>query len=175
MVFHIPRRGLRSLVVLSCMLLVPYMILRHVTAASHDEDSPTSTYSFLSRNLFGRSHLDDDYDEFDRRDSHRRDGTERKKMVIQKDGTLDVLGLKPKRPSRHKAMTSKANSPQHTFLDNGLLKVNPDGQHPIHDLLDRAQETWESKVNRASKTLRQAVNEYRRRYGRAPPKGFDRW
>ncbi|GFZ43509.1 hypothetical protein JCM24511_01229 [Saitozyma sp. JCM 24511] len=71
----------------------------------------------------------------------------------------------------------KPNSqlPQHKFRDDGLLVVNPKGRHPIYDLIEKARENWDGKLERASKTLGQAVNEYRRRYGRAPPKGFDRW
>jgi hypothetical protein len=65
--------------------------------------------------------------------------------------------------------------PEHDFLENGLLRVNPRGQHPIYDLLAHGKQEWRRKVGKASKTLKQAVDEYRRRYGRAPPKGFDRW
>lgn len=38
-----------------------------------------------------------------------------------------------------------------------------------------AREAYEEKVNRQSKTLSAAVKEYRRRYNRDPPKGFDIW
>jgi hypothetical protein len=34
---------------------------------------------------------------------------------------------------------------------------------------------WEDKVARQSKTLKQAIIEYERRYRRSPPKGFDDW
>lgn len=69
----------------------------------------------------------------------------------------------------------KGKLPDHTFLENGLMVVNEKGQHPIFDLIDKAQKQWDDKLAKSSKTLGQAVNEYRRRYGRAPPKGFDRW
>lgn len=47
--------------------------------------------------------------------------------------------------------------------------------HPIDRLLEDAQQQWAAKLARQSKTLKQAVTEYKRRYGRPPPKDFDRW
>lgn len=65
--------------------------------------------------------------------------------------------------------------PKHKFLPNGLLVPNRDGQHPIYDLIKYNRDKWEAKLAKASRTLDEAVHEYRRRYGRAPPRGFDRW
>lgn len=48
-------------------------------------------------------------------------------------------------------------------------------QHPIYDLIENATERWQKKLSRQSKTLEQAVREYKRRHGRKPPKGFDDW
>ncbi|KAJ8588969.1 hypothetical protein M405DRAFT_230549 [Rhizopogon salebrosus TDB-379] len=64
--------------------------------------------------------------------------------------------------------------PPHTFRPDGLLQVNPNGRHPILDLIDRAEEEWNGKLARASRTLPDAVREYHRRYARAPPPGFDK-
>ncbi|KAJ7220600.1 glycosyl transferase family 90-domain-containing protein [Mycena pura] len=64
---------------------------------------------------------------------------------------------------------------EHDFLDNGLLEVNPGAAHPIYGLIRRAEGEWRDKLVRASTTLPQAVAEYRRRYKRHPPKGFDGW
>lgn len=64
---------------------------------------------------------------------------------------------------------------EHIYMDNGLVAVNPHGRHPIYDLLDRSQKAWQEKSARQSTTLQQAVKEYRRRYQRSPPKGFDLW
>ncbi|KAK9897476.1 glycosyltransferase family 90 protein [Cystobasidium minutum MCA 4210] len=47
--------------------------------------------------------------------------------------------------------------------------------HPIPALMERAKKRWEDLKNRQSKTFAQAVAEYQRRYGRRPPRGFDRW
>ncbi|GAA6028212.1 hypothetical protein JCM8097_006919 [Rhodosporidiobolus ruineniae] len=48
-------------------------------------------------------------------------------------------------------------------------------RHPIHDLIANATDAWEKKLARQSKTLEEAVREYKRRFGRKPPKGFDDW
>jgi hypothetical protein len=47
--------------------------------------------------------------------------------------------------------------------------------HPIHHLIKEAQKSWTTKLARQSRTLEQAVEEYGRRYGRPPPRGFDVW
>jgi hypothetical protein len=64
---------------------------------------------------------------------------------------------------------------RHVYLPNGLLQVNRDAPHPIYELMKQAEEDWNRKLERASTTLEQAVREYRRRYHRYPPKGFDLW
>lgn len=63
----------------------------------------------------------------------------------------------------------------HHYGDNGLLMVNPEGPHPIFELIKRAEEAWEKKLDRASKTLAEAVAEYKRRYHRPPPIHFEKW
>lgn len=77
----------------------------------------------------------------------------------------------PRSATRKKASDSQS----HTYDKNGLLIVNPDAPHPIYELVRRAEADWENKVRRSSRTLKQAVREYRRRYNRLPPKGFDKW
>ncbi|KAF9470694.1 hypothetical protein BDN70DRAFT_998858 [Pholiota conissans] len=64
---------------------------------------------------------------------------------------------------------------EHHYREDGLVEVNPEGPHPIFELVARAQEEWDRKLQTASTTLPQAVKEYRRRYNRLPPKGFDDW
>ncbi|KAI0031776.1 hypothetical protein K488DRAFT_78886 [Vararia minispora EC-137] len=41
--------------------------------------------------------------------------------------------------------------------------------------MDDAERQFRAKLSRQSTSLRAAVREYRRRYGRAPPRGFDAW
>ena len=47
--------------------------------------------------------------------------------------------------------------------------------HPIPVLMARAKKKWAALQARQSTTFAQAVQEYERRNGRKPPKGFDRW
>ncbi|KAJ3809218.1 hypothetical protein F5876DRAFT_77973 [Lentinula aff. lateritia] len=64
---------------------------------------------------------------------------------------------------------------QHTYRPDGLLEVNPKGPHPIFELMDRAEKEWNDKSRKASTSLGEAIGEYRRRYRRNPPKGFNKW
>mgnify|MGYP006876495415 CR=1 FL=1 len=68
----------------------------------------------------------------------------------------------------------------HFFSPTGHLVLPPhqDGTptpHPIPMLLALGEKKWENLLARQSRTLEQAVEEYQRRYGRPPPKGFDVW
>ncbi|KAF5344604.1 hypothetical protein D9758_013894 [Tetrapyrgos nigripes] len=47
--------------------------------------------------------------------------------------------------------------------------------HPIPKLMEDAEAAYKKKVARQSRTLKDAVVEYRSRYGRLPPKGFEKW
>jgi len=47
--------------------------------------------------------------------------------------------------------------------------------HPIEILAAAGEERWNRIVGRQSKTLEQAIAEYRARYARYPPPGFDEW
>ena len=47
--------------------------------------------------------------------------------------------------------------------------------HPIPRLMANAQAKFKKMIAGQSKTLADAVKEYKRRYGRDPPKGFDEW
>ncbi|GAA5943781.1 uncharacterized protein JCM15063_006491, partial [Sporobolomyces koalae] len=47
--------------------------------------------------------------------------------------------------------------------------------HPIHKLIRDANATWNEKLERQSKTLPEAIDEYEKRYHRRPPRGFDEW
>lgn len=48
-------------------------------------------------------------------------------------------------------------------------------EHPIPRLMQEAEEKYRKKLGGQSKTLKAAVIEYKRRYRRPPPKGFDAW
>ncbi|KAI9889046.1 MAG: F-actin-capping protein subunit beta [Vezdaea aestivalis] len=47
--------------------------------------------------------------------------------------------------------------------------------HPIERLYFKAQREFDAKVARQSQTLREATREYKRRYKRNPPAGFQKW
>lgn len=64
---------------------------------------------------------------------------------------------------------------KHRYRSDGLLEVNPNGAHPIFELILDAEAAWDAKLTRSSKTLAEAVAEYQRRYKRLPPRGFDDW
>jgi hypothetical protein len=48
-------------------------------------------------------------------------------------------------------------------------------EHPIPKLMHDAQIKYDALLARQSTSLEAAVAEYKRRYGRKPPKGFDDW
>ncbi|WVQ76240.1 hypothetical protein IAR50_005905 [Cryptococcus sp. DSM 104548] len=61
------------------------------------------------------------------------------------------------------------------FLREKALAPKPPIHHPIPKLMADAKDAHERKLKRQSKTLPEAVAEYKRRYGKNPPKGFDEW
>lgn len=48
-------------------------------------------------------------------------------------------------------------------------------EHPIPKLMAEAELKFRERLSRQSKTLAQAVAEYRKRFKRDPPRGFDDW
>lgn len=104
-------------------------------------------------------------------------------MILRhREATLDS---KTGNPSGHRhRIEQRAALPKDLFspsrlnhtVKNGLLQVNMQSDvHPIYQLIRDARIAWEEKGARQSKTLKEAVKEYRRRYGREPPQGFDKW
>jgi len=65
----------------------------------------------------------------------------------------------------------------HFFSPTGHLHVsrNASAPHPIPLLIALGEKRWEGLLANQSRTLAQAVAEYRRRYHRPPPRGFDIW
>lgn len=65
----------------------------------------------------------------------------------------------------------------HFFAPTGHLQISNDSSspHPIPLLLALGEKKWEQLLARQSRTLEQAVEEYKRRYHRQPPLGFDIW
>lgn len=87
----------------------------------------------------------------------------------------------PQAPNRTNGTRERPHKPpplplgEHRYGSDGLLEVNEDGAHPIYELISRAERDWNKKLEKASKSLHEAVVEYRRRYHREPPRGFDDW
>ena len=48
-------------------------------------------------------------------------------------------------------------------------------EHPIYELMEKAEDKWNELLRSQSKTIAAAAVEYRRRYGIYPPAGFDAW
>ncbi|KAK8865940.1 hypothetical protein IAR55_001089 [Kwoniella newhampshirensis] len=213
----IPKRSLRSILILLTLLLGPYIVVRHFTKggddesertgrdrariqlrrdreqerriavgvgsgsgsgsgvgagsgrgrmgaiefqfdADEDEDERGLELPFGLGRIFGNNDDDNDDDE---------DGDQRRDSYDRADKDDDDDDDQPD--------MNMESSPQHTYLSNGLLIPNPSAPHPIYSLISQAKEAWSKKKARSSKTLAEAVDEYRRRYERKPPKGFDRF
>ncbi|QRW00673.1 DNA topoisomerase 1 [Ceratobasidium sp. AG-Ba] len=60
-------------------------------------------------------------------------------------------------------------------IPGGRLEVNLEGVHPFYNLIARAESTWNNMLESQSTTLDAAIKEYRHRYNRQPPIGFDKW
>ena len=58
---------------------------------------------------------------------------------------------------------------------DGRIPLEEGKPHPIPAMMAKAKEQWRQLKARQSKTFAEAVREYKRRNGRRPPKGFDRW
>ncbi|KZT35728.1 hypothetical protein SISSUDRAFT_1050919 [Sistotremastrum suecicum HHB10207 ss-3] len=84
---------------------------------------------------------------------------------------LTLAKARAKALKKQRTLATESNQ----FLPNGLVELNPNAPHPILDLISHSEKLWTQKNARQSQTLQQAVAEYKRRYGRKPPRGFDKW
>ena len=57
----------------------------------------------------------------------------------------------------------------------GAPPTEPYARHPIQVLMDEARSQWDEKISSQSTSLDEAKDEYRRRYRREVPRGFDVW
>ena len=83
------------------------------------------------------------------------------------DITADTLAHLPRPVYTH-------HESGHIFMDQARTSLGTI-EHPIHALIANASVTWQNLLSKQSKTLQEAVAEYKRRYNRNPPKGFDKW
>ena len=147
MALPLPRRSLRSLLVLLCIVLGPSFVLRRLFFVSDTGDSLHDTFSYFA----GTSPKVIDGSEHDLAGQNHDDRQSGASLVHR-----DEIHAAPR---SSKTARGKSKMMQHTYLPNGLVEVNPLGQHPIYDLLEKAKEKWEGKLKTASRTLDQAVNE----------------
>ena len=99
------------------------------------------------------------------------------------DGSRDLDYIPPDRPAPVGEDTGEMELvTPFSFHQNGHFLVQPlasfdtpPSPHHILTLIKRAESQWNRKVARQSKTLVEAAAEYRRRYTRNPPIGFDKW
>ncbi|KAL1973743.1 hypothetical protein VTN31DRAFT_5303 [Thermomyces dupontii] len=59
--------------------------------------------------------------------------------------------------------------------DKPEMELKVEGSHPISRLILDAGKQFKQRVSSQSKSLPEAVAEYRRRYGMPPPPNFDKW
>ncbi|KFH49074.1 Beta-1,2-xylosyltransferase-like protein [Hapsidospora chrysogenum ATCC 11550] len=72
--------------------------------------------------------------------------------------------------------TWEENTPEPPSKGSSTPKKAQGGAaHPIEDLIENEQRDFDAVRRRQSKTLQQAVKEYRRRYNMPPPPRFDKW
>ncbi|EGG11221.1 family 90 glycosyltransferase [Melampsora larici-populina 98AG31] len=65
-----------------------------------------------------------------------------------------------------------------TYHQNGYYLLPNQSKfksHPILSLIERSQKEWNEKLQRNSKSLAECITEYKRRYKRSPPYGFEKW
>ncbi|KAF8576378.1 glycosyltransferase family 90 protein [Ramaria rubella] len=94
---------------------------------------------------------------------------------IQPRAIWDEATSQPSEEGERLDPRALAHSPKHEYLSSGLLKTNMRGNHPMLQLIEHAKTRWDDLQRRQSKTLEQARIEYKRRYKRSPPRGFDDW
>ncbi|KAL8659525.1 MAG: hypothetical protein Q9226_000367 [Calogaya cf. arnoldii] len=80
-------------------------------------------------------------------------------------GTLSLLRSPPRSPVIKITTTSEP----------AIIPTSDDTSHPIHQLITKAENDFGRLKSRQSKTLSEAVAEYRRRYQISPPPNFDQW
>ena len=74
----------------------------------------------------------------------------------------------PKPPKKPPPQTSEVDTPASEPYHIGTA-------HPIWQLINDAEQSFEKQLERQSKSLEEAVKEYKRRYGIPPPPKFDKW
>ncbi|KAG8870069.1 Glycosyltransferase Family 90 domain containing protein [Tulasnella sp. 331] len=173
--YHVLRRlrrrrfSLRLIVLGAALALITFLT---VFAGDNDDGIPASRLSVSLRHRKIQSEDPLDWLQEDDNDTipSIKDTSHRTNQLLRR-----VLNNFPASRLRSSSTQHRDLSEQHKYAPNGLLEINPLGPHPIFELLESAEKKWQEKLSRSSRTLRDAVTEYQRRYHRMPPKGFDKW
>ncbi|CAJ2509698.1 Uu.00g147240.m01.CDS01 [Anthostomella pinea] len=93
----------------------------------------------------------------------------------------NVADDKKQTPDKHDAPVVES-SPKGDWKSKGDSKSKPQqpdhetpATHPIDQLIDGAEKDFTSMLAKQSRTLAEAADAYRKRRGRHPPPGFDKW
>ncbi|KAF2433204.1 putative capsule-associated protein CAP1 [Tothia fuscella] len=107
--------------------------------------------------------------------STRRKTKTRQLVTLLAASSLAFLGIKAlTHPNHHHpdVVTFPVEPP---LEELGRLRISNSTSHPIDQLIRSSGSEFENLLSRQSKSLEQAVTEYRRRYGISPPPNFDVW
>jgi hypothetical protein len=107
--------------------------------------------------------------------STRRRTKTRQLVTLLAASSLAFFGIKALTHPYHRSaevVTFPVEPPLDTL---GPLKISDTKSHPVDQLIRSSESEFNSLLSRQSKTLEEAVAEYRRRYGISPPPNFDIW
>lgn len=157
------RRLSRSSVLLSACLVLAVLYLFHSALSASDlltwDDSGSNDFSKL---LFA--------DPLEPLQAPLKAPRPPRKPPLPRYPTRQAATLAPSRTA-----ATRYTGDELTYDADGLVRWNGTSPHPIDVLIARGQSRWDKLLARQSNTLAQAVMEYRRRYARDPPQGFDTW
>ncbi|PNS13811.1 hypothetical protein CAC42_3304 [Sphaceloma murrayae] len=92
---------------------------------------------------------------------------------------IGVMYVRRHEPPRASGWIQRLRSTQattlQTFYLNRVQELAESREHPVKALHEKAMRKLDAMLKRQSKTLEQAEAEYKRRYRRNPPPGFDKW
>ena len=182
--FRLPRsilrlisRRSRTFPLLLLLLALTFWALGYTRKASvHDPSAPQTSsriHRFLQASLPGTDLLVRDLNPMKWADY--RSGNLQTTFEVP---SFDVVSHDPAGPD---AEPGSVGSAAHRYASweggrsDGRMLVKAGEPHPIPMLMQRAKQRWHALKSRQSRTFAEAVREYERRYGRKPPKGFDRW
>ncbi|KAI5481256.1 hypothetical protein MNV49_004876 [Pseudohyphozyma bogoriensis] len=157
--------------------IVGDVFLKNVYSAFRFSPNPAVGFASLSSNapalIAWRSKDLPSSPRFNRRGSR----TSTRLQIIYGLGlTATVLWMYFLTPHSTSGFTARAPTTEGTFAyATPSTDAHPYERHPIYSLMKDAKDKWEAKVAKQSQTLSQAIIEYRKRYRRDPPKGFDKW